>query len=126
MHMQPTIYTERLTLRPFLVEDGEDVRRLAGDRRIANTTLAIPHPYPVGAAEAWIATHVTGFNTGKEITFAVIRSDNSSLVGAVTLLDISAVHARAEVGYWIGAESWSNGYCTEAILHPRGSWKRRA
>ena len=48
--MQPTLQTQRLFLRPFELPDGEDVRRLAGDRAIADTTLQIPHPNEVGMA----------------------------------------------------------------------------
>jgi [ribosomal protein S5]-alanine N-acetyltransferase len=36
---QPTIHTERLILRPFMLEDAAEVQRLAGDRAIASVTL---------------------------------------------------------------------------------------
>lgn len=114
--MQPTLHTERLILRPFSLADAEDVRRLAGDPRIADTTLSIPHPYPEGAAEAWIATHAAGFAARKEIVFAVTEAKSGSLVGTVVLLDISVEHAMAELGYWTGTEYWSRGFGTEAAL----------
>ena len=50
MPEQPTLVTERLTLRPFLPDDAFDIERLAGMREIADTTLTIPHPYPHGVA----------------------------------------------------------------------------
>ena len=53
----PILTTERLRLRPFTQEDAAEVRRLAGDRDIADTTLNIPHPYEEEAAERWIGTH---------------------------------------------------------------------
>jgi [ribosomal protein S5]-alanine N-acetyltransferase len=67
--MQPTITSSRLRLRPFVANDAGGVRRLAGDKRIADMTLAVPHPYPEGAAEAWIATHPDSYEGGKEATF---------------------------------------------------------
>jgi len=49
--MQPILHTQRLTLRPFRFDDVPDVHRMAGDPRIADTTIAMPHPYPEGAAK---------------------------------------------------------------------------
>ena len=43
MNTQPTLLTERLALRPFTLADAPEVKRLAGDRAIADTTLNIPH-----------------------------------------------------------------------------------
>ena len=51
MSEQPILRTQRLVLRPFVVDDALGVQVLAGAREIADTTLHIPHPYPAGAAE---------------------------------------------------------------------------
>ena len=47
----PTLQTERLILRSFTLDDAPDVQRLAGERDVASTTSAIPHPYKDGMAE---------------------------------------------------------------------------
>lgn len=112
--LQPTLTSSRLTLRPYSAADAAEVRRLAGDRRIADTTTSIPHPYPECAAEAWIALHPASFAARKEVTFAVTVA-SGELLGTASLLDLSAAHARAELGYWIGFEFWGRGYCTEAV-----------
>jgi [ribosomal protein S5]-alanine N-acetyltransferase len=105
----PRIETERLLLRPFELADAPDVQRLAGDRAVAAGTLTIPHPYPDGAAEAWIASH-----EGRDAApFAIERRDDEALLGAVGL-DVEPDHSRAELGYWIGKPYWGNGYATEA------------
>ena len=91
------------------------MQRLAGDQRVALATIAIPHPYPDGAAEAWISTHADAFQALQEITFAVTLCEEGVLVGAISLFDIHMRHARAEVGYWTGVEHWNRGYCTEAF-----------
>jgi RimJ/RimL family protein N-acetyltransferase len=110
---QPTITTDRLVLRPFRAEDAPEVQRLAGDREIAADTLQIPHPYPDGAAEAWIATLAPRFASGDSVAFAITRISDGALLGAIGL-DITRDHERAELGYWIGKPYWGNGYCTEA------------
>ncbi len=113
--MQPLLESARLVLRPYQASDSSDVKRLAGDRRIADTATAIPHPYPEGAAQAWIATHAPAFDASNEITYAVTLRGSEVLVGTVSLLDISPKHSRAEIGYWTGFEFWGLGYCTEAV-----------
>lgn len=110
---QPTLDTERLTLRPFTADDAFEVERLAGQREIADTTLNIPHPYPHGGAAKWIALHAPAWIGGTGATFAVVSKENARLVGAIGLM-IEREHRRAELGYWIAVGNWNRGYATEA------------
>jgi len=110
---QPTLTTDRLTLRPFQLDDAWDVERLAGVREIADTTLNIPHPYPVGAATAWIESHLPAWAAGTSATFAIVETKTGKLVGAISLM-IKREHRRAELGYWIARDRWNNGYATES------------
>jgi ribosomal-protein-alanine N-acetyltransferase len=110
---QPTLTTQRLLLRPFTLADAPRVEALAGAREIADTTLHIPHPYPVGAAEQWIATHAPRFIAGTLATFAIVEPQSTDMVGAVGLA-IESRDARAELGYWVGVPYWGRGYATEA------------
>jgi [ribosomal protein S5]-alanine N-acetyltransferase len=116
MQHQPTLATERLRLRPFALDDAWDVERLAGAREIADTTLNIPHPYPVGAAVRWIETHQKGWEDCTHVTFAIVDNRTTKLLGAISLMGINTIHRRGEIGYWIAKESWNNGFATEAGL----------
>ena len=109
----PTLETDRLILRPFTLADAPAVQRLAGAREVASTTLNIPHPYPDGAAEQWIAKHQEVFAKGEALELAVTRRADGALVGAMGLR-LEVEHARAELGYWIGTPYWGRGYGTEA------------
>jgi [ribosomal protein S5]-alanine N-acetyltransferase len=111
---QPTLSTERLTLRPFVLEDAWDVERLAGMREIADTTLNIPHPYPVGAASRWIESHEPAWAAGTGATFAIIETITTKLSGVVSLMQIHRDHRRAELGYWIAVDHWNKGFATES------------
>ena len=113
MNSRPTLDTSRLRLRPFELSDAAEVQRLAGARAIADTTLAIPHPYEDGVAETWISTHQENFDGGKGVNFAITRKSDVALIGAIGLMNIAAGH-QAELGYWIGEPYWSQGFCTEA------------
>ena len=113
----PELRTARLLLRPFRAGDGPAVERLVGAREVADTTLTIPHPYPAGAAEAWIATQAPAWAGGERVTLAVCEAaddgDDAPLVGAIGL-QLVPEHAHAELGYWIAVERWNRGYATEA------------
>ena len=111
---QPTLTTERLTLRPFVLDDAWDVERLAGVREIADTTLNIPHPYPVGAASRWIETHQPAWAAGTGATFAVVETVTGKLSGVVSLMLIHREYRRAELGYWIAVDRWNQGFATES------------
>jgi RimJ/RimL family protein N-acetyltransferase len=113
VHDQPTLTTERLTLRPFVADDAFDVERLAGQRQIADTTLNIPHPYPHGGAAEWIRLHAPAWIDGTSATFAIVGQKTGALVGAISLI-IKREHQRAELGYWIAVDCWNRGYATEA------------
>jgi len=110
---QPTLETARLRLRAFAPADAAEVQRLAGDRRVADTTLNIPYPYPDGAAETFIASQAEAFAAGTGATFAVTDAATGALVGACGM-NITPRLAHAEMGYWIAPDHWGHGYATEA------------
>ncbi|MBC8180786.1 GNAT family N-acetyltransferase [candidate division KSB1 bacterium] len=114
MSAMPTLKTERLILRPFILDDAKDVQRLAGNFFIAKTTLTIPHPYEDGMAEEWIGIHQKDYEEGTQIIFAIVSQENNQLLGAIGLSSIKQEFENAEMGYWIGKEFWNKGYCTEA------------
>jgi [ribosomal protein S5]-alanine N-acetyltransferase len=114
MVLQPTLETKRLILRPFTLQDAPVVHDLVSAREIADTTLAIPHPYEQGMAEAWIGSQQKGFDEGNSVHFAITVRESSQLVGSIGL-QIHPIHSYAEMGYWMGVPYWGRGYCTEAV-----------
>lgn len=109
----PTLATARLLLRPFAVTDAAEVQRLAGDAEVAATTALIPHPYPDGLAEAWIATHAGKARCREGLTWAIVRREDQHLLGAISV-QLFLDQGKAELGYWIGHPYWNQGYATEA------------
>jgi RimJ/RimL family protein N-acetyltransferase len=105
----PVLETKRLMLRAPRRGDVKAVAGLANDRRIAENTARIPHPYRVDDAKEWIAASNT--HAG-ETTFAVTLTDGT-LIGACGF-DLRE-DPVPEIGYWLGAPYWGNGYATEAV-----------
>jgi len=102
--------TDRLLLRFFAPDDAPAVQRLAAAYEIAENTLLIPHPYPEGAAAAWIASHPRSPNNH---VFAITLHDGGDVAGAIGL-EAQPERGRGEIGYWIGVPYWNRGYVTEA------------
>ena len=113
MPIVPTLTTPRLVLRPFAPEDAPAVHGHLQDIEMARTTATVPHPYPEGAAEAWIASHAIQHETGEAVVLAITLRDGGTLVGAMTLR-MDMAHRRGELAYWVGRPHWSRGYATEA------------
>ena len=108
----PTLTTARLVLRGFTMDDAPRLRRLAGAREIAATTLRMPHPYEEGMAEAWIGGTETAWDARERLALAV-TTHADGVVGGIGL-NLVPEHRRAEMGYWIGVPYWNRGYATEA------------
>ena len=111
---QSILETERLLLRPFTTRDARAVCRLAGRREIADTTVSVPHPLSEQRARQWIAGQAEAFVSGKSAFFGVELKRSRRLIGAVGLRDIDRGHCQAEMGFWVGVESWGKGFASEA------------
>jgi len=118
---QTILETSRLLLRPLSVEDAPAMARLAGRREIADTTLAIPHPYSEDQAREWLKAQVMASTPNQsEIIFASTLKEDGRLIGTIGLREIDRVHSLAEMGFWVSVDSWGQGYATEAataLLH---------
>ncbi len=104
----PVLETKRLALRAPRLEDAKTVAMLANDRRIAENTARIPHPYKHTDAESFI--NRANKADGEAVFLITLRDD--TIVGACGV----ATQAEApEIGYWLGAPYWGKGYATEAL-----------
>ena len=114
MSPTPTLRTPRLVLGEFHRSDAAELQRLAGEREIADTTLAIPHPYELHHALEWIEQQHLDAEHGRAANFAVRLGSNNALIGSAGLRDIDPEHHQAELGFWIGREWWGQHYAREA------------
>ena len=95
--------TQRLVLRAPQLVDGKAIAALANDRRIAENTARIPHPYRPSDAESWIA----GVNADMEGETYLITLANGTVIGGCGF-DMREGPA-AEIGYWLGVKHWGKG-----------------
>ena len=105
----PVLETERLVLRAPRLGDAKTVAVLANDRRIAENTARIPHPYRVADAEDFIAAA----NLGSEAVFLITLRNGTHRSAPAASLQVD--RHPPEIGYWLGVKHWGKGYATEAV-----------
>ncbi|HVV41448.1 MAG TPA: GNAT family N-acetyltransferase [Nitrobacter sp.] len=99
--------TGRLTLRKPTLADAKGLAVLANDRRIAEMTRRLPHPYTQDDAVQFIKA-VAGDSSE---TVFLIESDFRPI--GVVGIDWREPETP-ELGYWLGVDHWGRGFATEA------------
>ena len=99
--------TERLLLRRPTLADVKAIVRLANDRRIAENTRRLPHPY--------LQDHAVDFVraiAGDKPETVFLVENNHTPIGMVGV--DWREPSTPELGYWLGGEYWGQGFGTEA------------
>ena len=111
--MQPVIETARMILRPLRSSDVGLLGLYASDRRVAEMTTSIPHPYPPGAAEQFITRATRPDRT--EFVWAMDATDmgGAELNGMITLKQMD--RNQSEIGYWVAPPMWNTGLASDAV-----------
>jgi RimJ/RimL family protein N-acetyltransferase len=99
--------TERLALRQPTLADVKAIARLANDRRIAENTRRLPHPYCQDHAVEFVRAIAA-----EQRDMAFLIENNHTPIGMVGINWRD--EAAPELGYWLGVEHWSQGFGTEA------------
>ncbi len=104
------IKSARLVLRPWQLDDVDDVLAYAQDEEWSRYLRALPRPYDRGDAERFLA-HQILLDRETHASWAV--SLRGSAIGGINLR-ISREYRLAEIGYSIARQHWNQGFCTEA------------
>jgi RimJ/RimL family protein N-acetyltransferase len=99
--------TERLLLRRPTLADVKAIAGLANDRRIAENTRRLPHPYLQDHAVDFVRAIA---RAGNDVAFLI--ENNFVPIGMVGLN--FGTRETPELGYWLGVEHWGQGFGTEA------------
>jgi RimJ/RimL family protein N-acetyltransferase len=97
--------TERLTLRHPTLADVKAIARLANDRRIAENTRRLPHPFTLRDAE-----HAIAAGTAAASPFLI--AFGGTAIGLAGLEHNGA--AALDLHFWLGVDFWGHGFATEA------------
>lgn len=108
--LQDVIETERLILRPYSLDDVDDVLSYASDSEWARYLGPVPQPYTRADAEGFLASQLSQDRT-KRASWAIEYA--GSAVGGVNIgLDLK--NRVGTIGYSIARRLWGKGLATEA------------
>lgn len=112
MTFPDTLETRRLTLRRPRLSDAGPISMYAGDRRVAEMLDHVPHPYPPGAAEAYIARVLSPDASEHVWAMDATRTGGAEFVGVIGIKR----RDPPTLGYWVGPPFWNTGYASEAAV----------
>ncbi len=99
--------TERLALRRPTLADVKAIAHLANDRRIAENTRRLPHPYLQDHAVEFVRAMAAD---RRETVFLIEHTHTPIGMVGIDWREPAA----PELGYWLGIEHWGQGFGTEA------------
>lgn len=106
----PTIRSDRLILRAPRAADAGAIALYCSDPRLARMTAQIPHPYPPGAAEAYLERLAAGQLAEDAWIIDASPIQWSDVVGIIIFRP-----DRGQIGYWVGVPFWGTGFASEAV-----------
>ncbi|WP_294409531.1 GNAT family N-acetyltransferase [uncultured Ruminococcus sp.] len=113
--MKLTLETERLILRPFEVEDAQDMfDGWTSDPVVARYVTWNAHKNAEETAQL-LSIWSAEYEKPERLNFAIVLKANNKLIGGIDVVGyIGGVNGTPVIGYNLAQEYWGNGYMTEA------------
>ncbi|MDR2738120.1 MAG: GNAT family N-acetyltransferase [Puniceicoccales bacterium] len=109
----PVLESERLELRPLCVGDVEHIQRSINDKRVCDNLSYTPNPYTLEMAESWVRSVNYGMLNDNCCYWTICDLKTGRFIGSIGI-SVYKEQEGGELHYWVSAEEWNKGYCTEA------------
>lgn len=118
----PMLSTRQFRFRPFALTDIGPLAVLAGEHRVADASIGIPHPYTMEFARLWITSHAAAWKRRRALHWAALKVGEERIVGYAGLSEIDMDRSQAEMRFWVGCgverkATPLNGRRQSSILH---------
>lgn len=100
------LVTKRLTLRPVLEVDADDIFEWLQEPQIVNKLAGLPHPYTRDDAIAFANSRLPLWLRNEERTLAIVRE---RMIGTIS------IRSDGDIGYWLAKPYWGAGIMGEAL-----------
>lgn len=106
--------TDRLILRPFKIEDAEEVfNNWASDDEVTKY-LTWPTYSSVEMSRSYMEFCINGYNEKNVYQWGMELKNSHELIGNISVVKIIDEIDSVELGWVIGRKWWGNGYTAEA------------
>lgn len=112
--LKKSFNTERLYIREYKKEDLDVFLHVIRQPEIYATTYGIPKEYSRARGKRWLKTIKRNKFYGTAFEFAVFLKSENKYIGNVGLINISPLHNKADISYYIDIEYMNKGYAAEA------------
>ena len=112
----PSLATRRFRIRPFALSDIRRLVSIAGEHRVSDTSIGVPHPYTTEFARMWISSHPIEWKRRQALHWAATRDGEGAedeILGYVGLHNIDHVRRQAEARFWVGSGVDRLGFARE-------------
>lgn len=109
------IETKRLLLRPFMVEDAEDMFCNYCSDPLVTKYLTWPTYTSIRDAQERIAFMREQYETGAVWDWAIEFKELGQVIGSIGVVEHSEKLNAVEIGYCIGSRFWNRGIMSEAF-----------
>lgn len=119
--MQPTLLTERLILRPLVLEDAEAIQQQFAHWEVVRYLNAmVPWPYPEDGARSYLEQlALPAMARGEEWHWSIcLKSAPEQLIGNINLTD----EQDDNRGFWLGPQWQGQGFMSEASAAVTDYW----
>jgi RimJ/RimL family protein N-acetyltransferase len=87
----------------------------ASAREVADTMISLPHPYPAGEAERYVARRQSEREAGRSVAYAIEKKADRGFYGLIEIRDIEREHSQGELSFWLAVDAWGQRYMSEAV-----------
>ncbi|GFP76284.1 GNAT family N-acetyltransferase [Clostridium fungisolvens] len=111
----PILETDRLILRPFYMEDAQDVFECwESDPDVAKYMFWESHN-DINKTIDWVREELSKIDADDWYRWAIILKETGELVGT-GLIYVDKEYSKFEIAYNLGKKAWGSGYTVEAML----------
>ena len=115
--MGPTLYTPRLQLREWSVDDADAALEIYGDPEVVQFLGNSERVPDLGAQRLWLAERIERYHGPASDglgAWAMVERDTEQVVGAMLLKRLPPSDHEIEVGWHLARRVWGKGYASEA------------
>ena len=110
--MKVTLESERLILRPWSIDDAEDMFYGWASSPVATKYLTWNPHKSIEDTKLIISKWIDEYQKPERLNFAIILKDSAKLIGGIDV--VGYLDGMPVIGYCLSLDYWNNGYMTEA------------